>query len=286
MIWHFSIRLFTSRCDNWLKIHKVKMEHNCCNRWSLILCKFLLLPLRPLSPFNGHHNTMAIVGGDWWENHIHINNACYHFLRSIDLVPEEGGGSVELVNNGRDIIVNEQNVYDYVRKYAEYRMIKTQEKALEAIRSGVFDVLPETALDSLTAEDLRLLLNGVGDINVSVLSNYTSFNDESNESAEKLQRFKRWLWQIVERMTNLERQDLVKNTRHLSHEPVFLSSSHHRSTSGRDRQHCLHPKRVSSPCQPSLFAPLMTLTCQPPTHAFHASTYRCTLAKPSCATSC
>lgn len=129
---------------------------------------------------------------------------------SIDLGPEEGGGSVELVHNGRDILVNEQNVYDYVRKYAEYRMIKTQEKALEALRLGVFDVLPETALDSLTAEDLRLLLNGVGDINVSVLSNYTSFNDESNESAEKLQRFKRWLWQIVERMTNLERQDLVR----------------------------------------------------------------------------
>lgn len=117
-----------------------------------------------------------------------------------------------MVHNGRDIIVNEQNVYDYVRKYAEYRMIKTQEKSLEALRLGVFDVLPETALDSLTAEDLRLLLNGVGDINVSVLSNYTSFNDESNESAEKLQRFKRWLWQIVERMTNLERQDLVRRT--------------------------------------------------------------------------
>lgn len=116
---------------------------------------------------------------------------------------------MELVHNGRDIIVNEHNVYDYVRKYAEYRMIKTQEKALEALRSGVFDVLPENALDTLTSEDLRLLLNGVGDINVSVLSNYTSFNDESNETPEKLTRFKRWLWQIVERMTNLERQDLV-----------------------------------------------------------------------------
>jgi E3 ubiquitin-protein ligase EDD1 len=69
---------------------------------------------------------------------------------------------------------------------------------------GVFDVLPETA------EDLRLLLNEDGDINVSVLSKYTSFNDESNENAEKLQRFKRWLWQVVERMTNLERQDLVR----------------------------------------------------------------------------
>ena len=49
----------------------------------------------------------------------------------IDLCPEEGGGSVELVQNGRDITVTEQNVYDYVRRYAEYRMIKTQEKALE-----------------------------------------------------------------------------------------------------------------------------------------------------------
>lgn len=186
-----------NRCDNWLKIHKVKMERNCCNRSSLILCEYYIYIIHP------HGVGISFSTFYYFLSHIHTHT------HSIDLGPEEGGGSVELVNNGRDIIVNEQNVYDYVRKYAEYRMIKTQEKALEAIRSGVFDVLPENALDSLTAEDLRLLLNGVGDINVSVLSNYTSFNDESNESAEKLQRFKRWLWQIVERMTNLERQDLV-----------------------------------------------------------------------------
>ncbi|XP_063710070.1 E3 ubiquitin-protein ligase hyd isoform X2 [Culicoides brevitarsis] len=128
---------------------------------------------------------------------------------SIDLCPEEGGGTVELVPGGRDIQVQDSNVYDYVRKYAEYRMIKTQEKSLEAIRSGVFDVLPETALATLTAEDLRLLLNGVGDIHVGTLISYTTFNDESNENNEKLVKFKRWLWSVVEKMTNLERQDLV-----------------------------------------------------------------------------
>ncbi|EAT42542.1 AAEL005930-PA [Aedes aegypti] len=127
----------------------------------------------------------------------------------IDLIPEEGSGSVEIVPGGRDIQVNETNVFDYVRKYAEYRMIKTQEKALDAIRSGVFDVLPDTALDQLTAEDLRLLLNGVGDIHVGTLISYTSFNDESNESSDKLLKFKRWLWSVVEKMSNLERQDLV-----------------------------------------------------------------------------
>lgn len=127
----------------------------------------------------------------------------------IDLMPEEGSGTVELVPGGRDIPVNESNVYDYVRKYAEYRMIKTQEKALEAIRSGVFDVLPDTALEQLTAEDLRLLLNGVGDIHVGTLISYTTFNDESNETSDKLIKFKRWLWSVVEKMSNLERQDLV-----------------------------------------------------------------------------
>lgn len=74
---------------------------------------------------------------------------------------------------------------------------------------GVFDVLPTGSLDGLTPEDLRLLLNGVGDINVAVLISYTNFNDESGESSERLLKFKRWLWSIVERMTNLERMDLV-----------------------------------------------------------------------------
>lgn len=136
---------------------------------------------------------------------------------SIDLCPEEGGGSIELIPNGRDIEVTASNVYDYVRKYAEVRMIKVQEKALHAMREGVFDVLPEGALDGLTSEDLRLLLNGVGDINVSVLISYTSFNDESGEPADRLAKFKRWLWSIVEKMSHSERQDLVRN-----HTQTFL----------------------------------------------------------------
>nr|XP_031849236.1 E3 ubiquitin-protein ligase UBR5 [Nomia melanderi] len=128
---------------------------------------------------------------------------------SIDLCPEEGGGSIELIPNGRDIEVTASNVYDYVRKYAEVRMIKVQEKALHAMKEGVFDVLPEGAFDGLTSEDLRLLLNGVGDINVSVLISYTSFNDESGESVDRLAKFKRWLWSTVEKMSHTERQDLV-----------------------------------------------------------------------------
>lgn len=69
--------------------------------------------------------------------------------------------------------------------------------------------MPENCLQSLTSEDLRLLLNGVGDIDVATLISYTTFNDESNEGSDKLLKFKRWFWNIVEKMNPLERQDLV-----------------------------------------------------------------------------
>lgn len=56
-----------------------------------------------------------------------IFNICF----SIDLSPEEGSGTVELMPGGKDIEVTSSNVYDYVRKYAKYRMVKAQEKAIQ-----------------------------------------------------------------------------------------------------------------------------------------------------------
>lgn len=71
----------------------------------------------------------------------------------MDLCSEEGGRSVELVPGGRNIEVNEHNVYDYVRKYAEYRMVRSQYKSLEEIRNGVLDVLPPSGLDGKADND-------------------------------------------------------------------------------------------------------------------------------------
>ena len=54
---------------------------------------------------------------------------------SIDLSVEEGGGNVELIQGGRDVEVNNVNIYQYVRKYAEYRMVTSQEKALKKVKN-------------------------------------------------------------------------------------------------------------------------------------------------------
>ena len=42
---------------------------------------------------------------------------------------------MELVAAGRDTEVNNVNIYQYVRKYAEYRMVTSQEKALKKVKT-------------------------------------------------------------------------------------------------------------------------------------------------------
>lgn len=45
---------------------------------------------------------------------------------------EEGdGGQVELIKGGKNVSVTPSNVYDYVRLYAEHRMVGHNKKALQ-----------------------------------------------------------------------------------------------------------------------------------------------------------
>ena len=128
----------------------------------------------------------------------------------IELRTEEGGGTVELIKGGNQVEVAPCNVHDYVKKYAEYRMITVARRALQSMRRGLLEVVPPQQLEGLTAEDFRLLLNGAGDIVVSQLIGYTFFGDETGgEGQEKLSKFKKWFWSIVKSMTSKQKQDLL-----------------------------------------------------------------------------
>ncbi|XP_066917257.1 E3 ubiquitin-protein ligase UBR5-like isoform X2 [Clytia hemisphaerica] len=128
----------------------------------------------------------------------------------IQLPVEEGGHGVELTKGGAQVEVAPDNVLEYVKKYAEYRMYINCSRCLQAIKRGVQDVISLSHLEGLTAEDLRLLLNGAGDINIQQLQAYTTFSDETGgEGQDKLTKFKKWFWSILENMTSKQKQDLL-----------------------------------------------------------------------------
>jgi len=102
-----------------------------------------------------------------------------HLTFSMAVSEKEGGETYDLVTDGSTKDVTYANLYEFIKRYSEFRMIHLVEQSLQHLRLGVFDVLPSTSLDYLSPEDFRLLLNGTGTINVTTLMTYTTFNDES-----------------------------------------------------------------------------------------------------------
>ena len=121
----------------------------------------------------------------------------------VSLREEEGGGVHNLMPNGADCPVTSDNIFLYIQRYAELRMVKVHQEPLEVgvvtgggeggviddvcaillqhMRQGLHDVLAESSLQNLTAEDMRLILCGCPQIDVDVLKKITLFNDESSE---------------------------------------------------------------------------------------------------------
>lgn len=127
---------------------------------------------------------------------------------NIDLPKEEDGTNNDLIENGSKIEVNAINMYDYVKRYAEFRLVTHVEMSLQEMKSGIFDVLPANALEGLTAEDFRLLLNGVADINIHTLASYTTISDESKETSRRA-NFEKWFWSTLEKLNQQEKQELL-----------------------------------------------------------------------------
>ena len=120
--------------------------------------------------------------------------------------PKPGGGwqPVELRPGGAQQPVTCANVKSYVMLYAAHRMVETVRRPLEAIRSGLAQVVPEKLLAGLTAEDFVLLLNGCGPrVEVRWLKGITTFKDsraeQSRASGRPLPLFEKLYWAAVSR---------------------------------------------------------------------------------------
>eukprot|EP00039_Didymoeca_costata_P006165 m.87981 g.87981 ORF g.87981 m.87981 type:complete len:2384 (-) comp13135_c0_seq1:65-7216(-) len=127
----------------------------------------------------------------------------------IDLPESMGGGTADLLPDGENIPVVADNVHKYVALYAQELMVESIRPALEAMRAGILDVVPASSLSGLTAEDLRLLLNGCTAIDVNLLERCTDFADETGKSSGLMDQTKKWFWSIVHNMTPNEQHDLV-----------------------------------------------------------------------------
>ncbi len=72
----------------------------------------------------------------------------------------------ELVPNGKNIRVTEQNKNDYVDCYLKWKLYRQVRPQFEAIRKGLYEIIPYEFLSIFDEKEMELLLGGLKDIDV------------------------------------------------------------------------------------------------------------------------
>ena len=111
---------------------------------------------------------------------------------------------VDLIPNGREIPVTEENKADYVRLVTDIRMTKSIEKQIEAFKRGFHEIIPHDDCKIFNELELELLMSGLPDIDMADMKanvEYTGYTASSPQI--------NWFWRCVSKMDQMDLARLV-----------------------------------------------------------------------------
>ncbi|KAI9839475.1 MAG: hypothetical protein M1819_002100 [Sarea resinae] len=112
---------------------------------------------------------------------------------------------IDLIENGRNIPVTEENKHEYVRLVVEYRLTGSVQEQLEHFLRGFHDIVPADLISIFNEQELELLISGLPDIDVDDWKNNTEYHNYSASSPQI-----QWFWRAVRSFDKEERAKLLQ----------------------------------------------------------------------------
>ena len=112
---------------------------------------------------------------------------------------------VDLIPDGRNIPVTEENKREYVQKLVEYRLTTSVSEQLESFVKGFHDIIPAELVAIFDEQELELLISGLPEIDVDDWKANTEYHNYNVNSPQVT-----WFWRIVRAMSNEERAKLLQ----------------------------------------------------------------------------
>jgi E3 ubiquitin-protein ligase HUWE1 len=113
--------------------------------------------------------------------------------------------TVDLIENGRNIPVTEENKHEYVRLVTEKRLTGAVVEQLDNFLKGFHDIVPEELVSIFSEQELELLISGLPDINVDDWKNNTEYHNYTAASPQI-----QWFWRAVRSFDKEERAKLLQ----------------------------------------------------------------------------
>jgi E3 ubiquitin-protein ligase HUWE1 len=108
----------------------------------------------------------------------------------------------DLVENGRDIAVTEENKHDYVRLVVEHKLLTSVQEQMQEFLKGFHEIIPAELIAIFGEQELELLISGLPDIDVDDWRANTEYQNY-NPSSPQIQ----WFWRALR---SFDKEELAK----------------------------------------------------------------------------
>ncbi|KAI9820754.1 MAG: hypothetical protein M1827_005124 [Pycnora praestabilis] len=113
--------------------------------------------------------------------------------------------TIDLIENGRNVPVTDENKHEYVRLVVEYRLTGSVQEQLDHFLRGFHDIVPAELISIFNEQELELLISGLPDIDVDDWKNNTEYHNYSASSSQI-----QWFWRAVRSFDKEERAKLLQ----------------------------------------------------------------------------
>jgi len=118
--------------------------------------------------------------------------------------------TVDLIPNGSNIPVTNDNKEDYLNALANYRLGARVEEEIRSFVKGLNEIIPDTLLSNFSENELELLICGNSHFDIEDLKNNHVIGPDSNTA--NIHQTLKWFWRSIENMSDAEKGNLLQFT--------------------------------------------------------------------------
>ncbi|KAI0142434.1 hypothetical protein F4776DRAFT_676310 [Hypoxylon sp. NC0597] len=111
----------------------------------------------------------------------------------------------DLIPNGRNVPVTEENKHDYVRLVVEHKLLTSVKDQMENFLKGFHEIIPAELISIFNEQELELLISGLPDVDIDDWKSNTEYHNYSPSSPQI-----QWFWRAVRSFDKEERAKLLQ----------------------------------------------------------------------------
>ncbi|KAF8252457.1 hypothetical protein K440DRAFT_651549 [Wilcoxina mikolae CBS 423.85] len=113
--------------------------------------------------------------------------------------------TIDLIPDGSNIPVTNENKQDYVRHMVEHRLLHSVNEQINNFLIGFHDIVPAELISIFNEQELELLISGMPEIDMDDWRNNTEYHNYSASSSQI-----QWFWRAVRSFDKEERAKLLQ----------------------------------------------------------------------------